>query len=75
MKIDKVTIVSALSACSRSGDLFTGKVFHAYISKVGTYMTVDLLHSILGLYSKSGDMDSAKLLFNEMCFKNEISWT
>ena len=75
MKIEKATIVSTLSACARSGDLFTGKVIHGYISKVGIYMTVDLLHSILGLYSKCGDIDSAELLFNKMCFKNEISWT
>ncbi|ONK65011.1 uncharacterized protein A4U43_C07F32550 [Asparagus officinalis] len=75
VKTDKATLVSLLSACARSGDLFTGKVIHGYISKMGINMTVDLLHSILGLYSKCGDIDSAELLFNKMGFKNEISFT
>ncbi|KAG1368681.1 pentatricopeptide repeat-containing protein [Cocos nucifera] len=38
-------------------------------------MTLDLLHSILGLYSRCGKMDLAGLLFNKMDVKNEISWT
>lgn len=75
MKTDKATIVSVLSACARSGDLFNGKVIHGNITKMSINVTIDLLNSILGLYSKCGDMSSAELLFHKMGFRNEISWT
>lgn len=75
VKIDKATVISVLSACARSGHILAGKVIHGYIYKAGIEMTVDLLHSILGLYSRCGKMDLAELLFNKMDVKNEISST
>nr|XP_010923534.1 pentatricopeptide repeat-containing protein At1g31430 [Elaeis guineensis] len=75
VEIDKATMISVLSACAKSGYLLVGEVIHGYIYKVGIEMTLDLLHSILGVYSRCGKMDLAELLFSKMDVKNEISWT
>ncbi|KAH0452083.1 hypothetical protein IEQ34_019382 [Dendrobium chrysotoxum] len=75
LKPDKSTFLSVLSACAKSEDLPAGKVIHAYISKVGIDIALDLIHSILGLYTKCGEMNMAELLFRKMKVLNEISWT
>ncbi|KAK8954013.1 Pentatricopeptide repeat-containing protein [Platanthera zijinensis] len=72
---DKSTFLSVLSATAKLESLHVCKVFHGYISKVGIIVTLDLLHFILGLYSKCGEMSMAELLFRKMKIKNEISWT
>ncbi|XP_077240194.1 pentatricopeptide repeat-containing protein At3g22690-like [Tasmannia lanceolata] len=75
LKLDKATFVSVLSACGLLGDLLMGRMVHGYIEKLGLDMTLDLVNSLLSMYSKCGNMDTAEWLFNQMTTRNEISWT
>ncbi|KAJ0981660.1 hypothetical protein J5N97_009915 [Dioscorea zingiberensis] len=75
VQTDEATIVTILSACSRSENLLIGQVIHGYVCKVPIFKTRELLHSLIGLYSKCGVMEAAELLFQKMDVKNEVSWT
>ncbi|OAY79508.1 Pentatricopeptide repeat-containing protein, partial [Ananas comosus] len=75
VKPDKATMISVVSASARLGYVSIGKVIHGYICKAEMDKSLDLLHSILGLYTSCGDMNSAESLFNKLVIKSEISRT
>ncbi|XP_058106120.1 pentatricopeptide repeat-containing protein At3g22690-like [Magnolia sinica] len=75
VKPDKASIVSMLSACVQLGDLRMGRTLHAYVEKVRTNFPLELVNSLIEMYSKCGSMDPAEALFKRMEVKNEISWT
>ncbi|KAH7666185.1 TPR-like protein [Dioscorea alata] len=74
-KTDEATMITILSACSKSGNLLIGRVVHGYIYKLCIFTTQELLHSLISVYSKSGVMEAAELLLHKMDIKNEVSWT
>ncbi|CAN6482603.1 unnamed protein product [Victoria cruziana] len=62
-KPDEFITGSALKACASVAALDLSKGFHAYVLKSGlggAYIT----SSVIDVYAKSGDMDSAKLMFD-----------
>ncbi|KAK6931867.1 Pentatricopeptide repeat [Dillenia turbinata] len=70
------TISCALMACARLGALRSGQQIHAYVLR-NRYESVMLFvaNCLIDMYSKSGDVDSARLVFNSMRHRNEVSWT
>ncbi|OEL14518.1 Pentatricopeptide repeat-containing protein [Dichanthelium oligosanthes] len=71
---DEVTLVAVLSACGQIGDLTVGKMMHLYIRDNISNADVCLVNSLMDMYAKCGQVDTAISLFNEMCHKNVVSW-
>ncbi|XP_062194785.1 pentatricopeptide repeat-containing protein At2g22410, mitochondrial-like [Phragmites australis] len=71
---DEVTLVAVLSACGQSGDLTFGKMIHRCIRESFHNPSVTLVNSLLDMYTKCGQVDTAIGLFSEMNNKNVISW-
>ncbi|OVA05125.1 Pentatricopeptide repeat [Macleaya cordata] len=74
VEADAVTIIILLSACGlvREGIEY-GRAIHAYVMKVGIGFSLNLENSLLSLYSKGGDMNTAIRLFNEMMGQRDVA--
>ncbi|KAL6844595.1 hypothetical protein ACP4OV_025254 [Aristida adscensionis] len=71
---DEITLVAVLSSCGQSGDLTFGKMVHRCISEGFHNPSATLVNSLLDMYMKCGQVDTAIGLFSEMHNKNVVSW-
>ncbi|TKW34543.1 hypothetical protein SEVIR_2G313700v4 [Setaria viridis] len=71
---DEVTLVAILSACGQIGDLTVGKIIHLYIRDNISNPDISLVNSLVDMYAKCGQVDTAISLFSEMCHRNIVSW-
>lgn len=71
------TISCVLMACARLAALKFGKQIHAYVLR-RSRIDSDVLfvaNCLIDMYSKSGDVDTAQVVFDSMSKRNAISWT
>ncbi|KAL8211416.1 hypothetical protein R6Q57_005853 [Mikania cordata] len=76
-KPNAFTLSCALKACARLAALRLGKQIHAYVLR-NIYEKSDVLfvdNCLIDMYVKSGDVDVARVVFNNMNQKNVVSWT
>ncbi|KAF8759305.1 hypothetical protein HU200_010343 [Digitaria exilis] len=71
---DEVTLAAVLSSCGQLGDLTVGKMIHLYIRDNINNPDVSLYNSLMDMYAKCGQVDTAISLFTGMCHKNIVSW-
>ncbi|MCE3214776.1 Pentatricopeptide repeat-containing protein [Datura stramonium] len=70
------TISCALVACARLSSLRIGRQIHAYVLRQGYEPTlVFVANCLIDMYAKSGDVDAARLVFDNMSQRNTVSWT
>nr|GMC60859.1 pentatricopeptide repeat-containing protein At1g71420 [Ipomoea batatas] len=64
-------------ACARLGCVDVGQALHQHMLTHNPIAIQDLYtaNHLLNLYSKSGQLDCAHQLFDEMCRRNIVSWT
>ncbi|XP_060972788.1 pentatricopeptide repeat-containing protein At4g22760 [Cannabis sativa] len=65
---------SSLKACAKIGDRLSGCLVHSHVYKYGFCGSVYVETAVLDFYSKSGDMVSARKVFDEMPERNVVSW-
>jgi pentatricopeptide repeat protein len=71
------TISCVLMACARLAALRFGKQIHAYVLR-RSRIDSDVLfvaNCLIDMYSKSGDVDTAQVVFDNMSRRNTVSWT
>ncbi|XP_021278011.1 pentatricopeptide repeat-containing protein At3g16610-like [Herrania umbratica] len=74
-KEDERTIVIMFSLCAESADgLRKGKSLHAYASKSGMRMDVNLGNAMLNMYAQQNCIDSVQKVFSEMSNVDVISF-
>ncbi|XP_027357306.1 pentatricopeptide repeat-containing protein At3g62890-like [Abrus precatorius] len=71
-KPNEYTLVSALTACSNLVALDQGKWIHAYIGRGKIKMNERLLASIIDMYAKCGEIESASRVFCEHNVKRKV---
>ncbi|KMZ58425.1 Pentatricopeptide repeat-containing protein [Zostera marina] len=71
---DKVTLASVLSACASIGALDLGRWVHDYIEQQDLEWDVHLGTAMVDMYSKSGSIETALRVFENIPFKNLQSW-
>ncbi|KAG2281268.1 hypothetical protein Bca52824_052488 [Brassica carinata] len=72
---DHYTLGQAISACSNIASLEEGSQFHGKTIVSGLIHYVTVSNSLVTLYGKCGNIDDSTRLFNEMSFRDEVSWT
>ncbi|XP_056693781.1 pentatricopeptide repeat-containing protein At4g20770 [Spinacia oleracea] len=78
--IDAVSLSSILGVCTRrEGDdglqrKMHGKSVHSVSIKLGFHNDFHLVNSLLDMYAKNGDMDSAEIIFQNMSKPSVVSW-
>ncbi|XP_076905152.1 putative pentatricopeptide repeat-containing protein At3g01580 [Bidens hawaiensis] len=69
---DSVTLVSVLSASIRLPDVIT--CVHGFVIKMGFDSDLTVCNALLNVYSKSGYVNAAEMMFQTMKHKDVISW-
>ncbi|KAK2980860.1 hypothetical protein RJ640_003087 [Escallonia rubra] len=72
---DEVSMLAALSACAHLGALELGEWIHSYTDKHGLRKTVSLNNALIDMYAKSGNINKAVDIFENMEHKTVITWT
>ncbi|RAL41817.1 hypothetical protein DM860_008999 [Cuscuta australis] len=71
---DWVVLVTVLTAYTNIGDLKSGESLHSLVIKMGVEFEQDLQVALTSLYSKCGQVRTAKHLFNKVEVRDVILW-
>ena len=74
IELDGITMVSVLKACANTGDISMGRSVHGVVICRGLDYDLFVGNSIIDMYSKRDDHESAFKAFNEMPCRNTVSW-
>ncbi|CAK7324859.1 unnamed protein product [Dovyalis caffra] len=76
LKPNSFTISCALMACARLAALRLGRQIHAYVLR-NHYDSAFLYvaNCLIDMYVKSGDIDAARVVFDNLKQRNFVSWT
>ncbi|XP_007040864.2 PREDICTED: pentatricopeptide repeat-containing protein At4g19220, mitochondrial [Theobroma cacao] len=74
VRVDTVSLSSAISASAALEELTSGQVIHGWGIKLGYKSDISCSNSLISLYSKYGDTEASESVFNEMVYKDVISW-
>ncbi|KAJ0836711.1 putative tetratricopeptide-like helical domain superfamily, DYW domain-containing protein [Helianthus annuus] len=75
VSVDLSTMVIVVAACANMGVVKWGRMVHAYAVKGGFDTKMKFSNTLLDMYSKCGDMDSARKVFKDMNERSVVSWT
>ena len=75
LEINEVTFLSAIQACSNLGYLGKGKWIHHKIIVSGVQRDLYIDTALVDMYAKSGDLQTAKGVFDSMPEKSVVSWS
>ena len=74
IKPNEITMVSLLVLCAKAGSLEMGKWIHSYIDKQGIKGDMILKTSLVDMYAKCGDIDTAYRLFAAATDRDISMW-
>ncbi|OAY73723.1 Pentatricopeptide repeat-containing protein, chloroplastic [Ananas comosus] len=72
---DMVTMLNMVMACTLLGDASRGRLIHNQIIVRGFKSGVPIMNSLITMYSKFGDLNSSRTLFDCIEKKSLVSWT
>ncbi|GJN16944.1 hypothetical protein PR202_gb03973 [Eleusine coracana subsp. coracana] len=72
---DRVAMVTMVQACALLGDSRRGRLVHSQIVIRGFGRELPAANSLITMYSKCGDLSSARVLFDRIREKSLVSWT
>ncbi|KAE9621966.1 hypothetical protein Lal_00032765 [Lupinus albus] len=73
--VDIWTVTTVISACANAGILDFGRQTHAYAQKIGHRLDAYFGSSLIDMYSKSGSLDDAWMIFRQINEPNVVLWT
>ncbi|XP_071701018.1 pentatricopeptide repeat-containing protein At5g56310 [Rutidosis leptorrhynchoides] len=72
---DEVTLLVVLSACAQLGALELGESIHCYVNENNLRKSVSLENALIDMYAKSGNINKAMEVFENMKDRCVITWT
>ncbi|KAF8390770.1 hypothetical protein HHK36_025298 [Tetracentron sinense] len=72
---NEVTLVTAITACGRIGDLDLGKKIHGFVTGSGFVLDVFMGSSLIDMYAKCAQIEEARKVFDRMQGNNVVCWT
>ncbi|KAG7658964.1 Pentatricopeptide repeat [Arabidopsis suecica] len=73
IKPDAFTLASSISACETAGLVPLGKQIHGHV--IRTDVSDEFVqNSLIDMYSKSGSVDSASTVFNQIKHRSVVTW-
>ncbi|KAG8390556.1 hypothetical protein BUALT_Bualt01G0095700 [Buddleja alternifolia] len=72
---DKYTFPPLIKVCSKLSSLTEGRIVHGLTVRYGTERDVFVGSSLIDLYGKCGEIESARKMFDGMPVRNEVTWT
>ncbi|XP_070015818.1 pentatricopeptide repeat-containing protein ELI1, chloroplastic isoform X2 [Nicotiana sylvestris] len=74
VKPNELTVVAALSACAQVGVLESGRWIHAYVKSNRIQLNKHVGTALIDMYSKSGSLEDARMVFDQMRDKDVVTW-
>ncbi|CAA0833822.1 Pentatricopeptide repeat-containing protein -mitochondrial [Striga hermonthica] len=74
-KPDLSTVLNLLSSFARPEFLSHGVAVHTHVVKLGCDADIRVLNTLVSMYSKCGDIHSARVIFDLMSEKSCVTWT
>ncbi|XVF29901.1 hypothetical protein REPUB_Repub16aG0010400 [Reevesia pubescens] len=75
LKPNEVTVLGALSACSRMGDFKEGEKIHRFLRNEKLDLNVQVCNALIDMYANCGFVDKAYGVFDGMgCRKSLVTW-
>lgn len=71
---DRVTMLSAISACAQLGDLLFGKQCHGYVLRNGLEGWDNISNAMIDMYMKCREQEMGRRAFDCMAKKTVVSW-
>ncbi|ONK62767.1 uncharacterized protein A4U43_C07F7930 [Asparagus officinalis] len=72
---DEIALLAVLSACAQLGALDLGEWIHGFIDRKRLYKIVPLMNALIDMYAKSGNIEKALEVFENMKNKSVVTWT
>lgn len=72
---DAVTVASVLPACGDLSALLLGRRIHEYVERKRLRPNLSLENALIDMYAKCGCLDDARKVFDEMVYRDVVSWT
>ncbi|KAF3456194.1 hypothetical protein FNV43_RR00844 [Rhamnella rubrinervis] len=72
---NEFTFATVINACSILAELRTGKEIHAHVEVSGFQANLVVCSSLVDMYGKCNDVNSARQVFDLMGCRNVVSWT
>ncbi|KAL4187267.1 hypothetical protein AMTRI_Chr09g18100 [Amborella trichopoda] len=72
---NSVTLLCLLSTCTHLTSSKKGEAIHGYIVKHGFHFDDAICTSLVKMYGKCGDIESARSIFNNMVRRDTVSWS
>uniref|UniRef100_A0A9I9CLV9 Pentatricopeptide repeat-containing protein n=1 Tax=Cucumis melo TaxID=3656 RepID=A0A9I9CLV9_CUCME len=72
---DEMTFASVISACTQLGNLSYGTWIESYMEKLGIELDDHLATALVDLYAKSGNIDRAFELFNDLKKRDLVAYS
>ncbi|TQD75387.1 hypothetical protein C1H46_039080 [Malus baccata] len=72
---DEVTLICVLTACGRLANLELGEWIGEYIEANGLKGDIALVTSLVDMYAKCGQVDTARQLFDRMDRRYNVAWS
>lgn len=69
-----VTMISLIQSCGETRNLKFGKCMHSFVLGFGMSSDTRVLTTLIDMYCKSGDVESARWIFDNMPSRNLVSW-
>ncbi|KAK3042348.1 hypothetical protein RJ639_002394 [Escallonia herrerae] len=72
---NQYTFGIVVKACAKLGALHQGKWVHGYVIKTGIELNSYLVTAVVDMYVKCGAVSDARVMLNELCIVDIVSWT
>ncbi|KAF8107136.1 hypothetical protein N665_0126s0054 [Sinapis alba] len=73
-KVYDRTMVKLLQVCSNKGGLEEGRQIHGYVLRLGFEANVSVCNSLIVMYSRSGEVETSRKVFDSVKDRNLSSW-
>lgn len=74
LEANELTIINVLSAIEDAKVLLPGRQVHAFCHKAGYLTVTSVGNALISMYGRCGQMDDARLVFDELASHDSISW-
>ncbi|GLT76925.1 hypothetical protein SLA2020_485580 [Shorea laevis] len=75
MEPDSITIATILPACGDLSSILLGRQIHEYVKKKKLCPNLSLENALIDMYAKCGCLNEARAVFDQMKFRDVVSWT
>ncbi|CAL0316860.1 unnamed protein product [Lupinus luteus] len=72
---DRHTLPVVLKSCAGLSALWIGKQVHGAVIVNGYALDLANLNALISMYAKCGDLACARKVFDEMCERNQVTWS